>query len=271
MLSTIVLQQVLYWWNKSKRKQFYKFRDKCNHALYSEGDSWIEELGFTGREFDTAIKRIGFKLGKTDNDIKKEEAFIIYFRDKQGVTWWDINADYLEKRMIEIFSKADPLVINKSAITKYSTNPQLHNTKTTKADIKELDLNKPLRKELEDLDFSDQEIDVLLEIHTPNQIKEKLKALEHRKDIRTPKAYLIKILKADYPNRDIPVISDNGNNGDHSEDFNILKYKPVKDDRTLEEIKKDREKIAKLAGEAAKKMRRGKFNVTGEIELFKKV
>ena len=99
VLSTIILQQVLYWWKKSGRKQFYKFRDKCNHALYSEGDSWLEELGFTRYEFDTALKRIGFKLGKTNNEIKKEEAFIIYYRDKQGVTWWNIRAEYLEKRI----------------------------------------------------------------------------------------------------------------------------------------------------------------------------
>jgi hypothetical protein len=118
--STILLQQALYWWEKNGRKRFYKFRDKCNHALYVEGDSWCEELYFTMREFDTAIKKIGFKLGKTDNSIKKEEAFIIYFRDSQGVTWYDINANYLEERLTRIY-----LVNDKSAFTKKITNPHL--------------------------------------------------------------------------------------------------------------------------------------------------
>ncbi|RXG63467.1 hypothetical protein ES695_17140, partial [Candidatus Atribacteria bacterium 1244-E10-H5-B2] len=157
VLSTILLQQVLYWWEKNGRKKFYKFRDKCDHALYVEGDSWCEELYFTGREFDTAIKRIGFKLGKTENNIKKEESFIIYFRDSQGVTWYDINVNYAEERLTRNY-----LVINKSAITKKLTNPQLvTNTETTteKELAKEVNppaKNKLLRKELEELNFSDQ-------------------------------------------------------------------------------------------------------------------
>ena len=188
VLSTIILQQVLYWWKKSGRKRFYKFRDKCDHALYVEGDSWCEELGFTGREFDTAIKRIGFKLGKTENDIKKEEAFIIYFRDSQDVTWYDININYLEERLTRNY-----LVINKSAITKKTTNPQLV-TKT----------------------------------ETNTNIKTSYSKYGSKK------------------NKD--------NSGEYDDGLYPL-YIPKKDNRTPEELKRDRLKIAELAGKALEALR----------------
>ncbi|MBA7567936.1 hypothetical protein ES695_09840 [Candidatus Atribacteria bacterium 1244-E10-H5-B2] len=251
VLSTIILQQVLYWWKKGGRKKFYKFKDKCNHALYSEGDSWLEELCFTREEFDTAIKRIGFKMGKTRNKIKKEEAFIIYYQDKQGVTWYDINADYLTEKLTSLF-----LVKWESHVTKKSGNPTLLlNTKTT-ADIKEQELTKygSLKKELKKLNFSDQEVERLLKAYTPEQVKNKLKALGNRQGIRNCKAYLLKILKVDYPNKNMPVISDNGGNGDSSDDF-YPRYIPKKDDRTPEELKRDRLKIAELARIALERIR----------------
>lgn len=252
VLSTILLQQALYWWKKSGKKRFYKFKDKCNHALYIEGDSWCEELGFTLREFDSALKRIGFKLGKTDNKIKKEEAFIIYFRDSQDVTWYDINAGYLQKSINCIY-----LVNDKSAFTKETTNPHLLIKTETKTDIKELApaKNGSLRKELEKLNFSDPEIEGLLKAHTPEQIENKLKALEKRRDIRIPKMYLMKMLKIDYPSKNTPVNNDNGNNGDDS-DYLYPKWKPKKDGRTPEELKRDRLRIAKLARIAKEELRK---------------
>jgi len=251
VLSTIILQQVLYWWKKGGRKQFYKFKDKCNHALYNEGDSWLEELCFTREEFDTAIKRIGFKMGKTGNKIKKEEAFIIYYQDKQGVTWYDINADYLTEKLTSLF-----LVKWESHVTKKSGNPTLLLNTETKTEIASCKSakNESLKKELEELNFSNLEIERLLKAHTPEQIKDKLKALEKRRDIRVPKIYFLKILKADYPSKNVPVTSDNGSNGDDS-DYLYPMWKPKKDNRTPEELKRDRLKIAELAGIALEGLR----------------
>ncbi len=251
VLSTVILQQVLYWWKKGGRKKFYKFKDKCDHALYSEGDSWLEELGFTRDEFDTAIKRIGFKMGKTENKIKKEEAFIIYYKDAQGVTWYDINAEYLAEKLTSLF-----LVKRESLFTKKSGNPTLLlNTETT-ADIKEQELTKygSLRKELKKLNFSDKEVERLLKAYTPEQIRGKLKALENRRDIRVPKVYFLKMLKTDYPSKNTPVISDNGSNGDDSDGL-YPRYIPKKDIYTPEERKKVNAKIAELAGIALEKIR----------------
>jgi len=130
-----------------------------------------------------------------------------------------------------------------------TNNTNLNNTKSKQPAEFE-----SLKKELEDINFSKPEIDVLLEIHTPEQIRDKLKVLGNRKGIRNPKLYFIKILKADYPNKDIPVIEDNGNNGNHSDDSIYQKWVVKKDPLTPEERKKKNERIAELAGETRKKL-----------------
>ena len=73
VVATILLQQVIYWWYKNGRERFYKFRTKPGkpNKLYKEGDSWCEELGISGKVFDTALRTIGFKMGKKRNTIKK--------------------------------------------------------------------------------------------------------------------------------------------------------------------------------------------------------
>lgn len=141
-LSTILLLQAVYWWGKSGKEKFYKFRDKCKHPLYAEGDSWCEELGWTGAEFDGAIKEIGFKLGKTQNRIKEEEAFIVYYKDPQGVTWYDIRDEYLDKSITFNY-----LLIRKSLITNESGKVKLHNTNTnTKSSTSNTTNQKPVVK-----------------------------------------------------------------------------------------------------------------------------
>ena len=55
--ASILLQQVIYWHNKVGG-EFYKFILPCSHPLYKSGDSWTEELGFSRKEFTTAMKRL---------------------------------------------------------------------------------------------------------------------------------------------------------------------------------------------------------------------
>lgn len=56
--SSILLHQISYWWVKSGSQPFYKFIKPCKHEKYHDGDSWIEELGFSRKEFLTAIKKL---------------------------------------------------------------------------------------------------------------------------------------------------------------------------------------------------------------------
>ena len=63
-LTAILLQQIFYWWTISDGKAFFKFRAPCKHEQYKEGDSWCEELEWTPKEFDGALKVIGTKITK---------------------------------------------------------------------------------------------------------------------------------------------------------------------------------------------------------------
>ncbi|MFZ2193162.1 MAG: hypothetical protein WAV31_02875 [Candidatus Moraniibacteriota bacterium] len=105
--STILLQQALHYWKNIGKKKFYKFKEPCNHKKYKQGDSWVETLGFTTKEFDGALKRIAFKKGKTKNVISKENALIIYYRDKDGLTWYEPQEEKIKELLGRIYSVND--------------------------------------------------------------------------------------------------------------------------------------------------------------------
>ncbi len=114
VVATILLQQVIYWWYKNGRERFYKFRTKPEkpNKLYKEGDSWCEELGISGKVFDTALRTIGFKMGKKRNTIKKDEAYVWYYTDRDRITWYILNEELLYKALKGIYP-----VIPKKEIT----------------------------------------------------------------------------------------------------------------------------------------------------------
>jgi hypothetical protein len=105
--STILLQQTLHYWKNIGKKKFYKFKEPCGHRQYKQGDSWVETLGFTAKEFDGALKRIAFKKGKTKNVISKENALIIYYRDKDGLTWYEPQEEKIKEMLSRIYSVND--------------------------------------------------------------------------------------------------------------------------------------------------------------------
>ena len=114
--ATILLQQVAHWWLVNKRQPFYKFREKCTHEKYRAGDSWTEELGFSGREFDTAISKIGTKITK---GVSKAEALkktdpkclVIYWTDASRITWYMLNEELLENCLKRIYLEDDETAI----------------------------------------------------------------------------------------------------------------------------------------------------------------
>lgn len=116
----ILLSQMVYWWNKNHKKKFYKFKEECSHKKYKKGDSWCEELGFSVKEFDTAIKQIGFKLGKTKNRIKKEDALIIYYRDSDMVSWYMLNEELLSKCLLARYQEDNKMSDSNSSTEKTS-------------------------------------------------------------------------------------------------------------------------------------------------------
>ena len=151
VLSTILLQQILHWWRITHKQKFYKFFAPCTHEKYKKGDSWSEELGFTKCEFTAAIKNIGFKLGKTANKIKKEDAFVIYYRDNTGLTWYDINSDLLSKSLSRIYQEDTETVFTKQV---GKTDLPITTETTTETTTKNIPPN-PMALELSELLFGE--------------------------------------------------------------------------------------------------------------------
>lgn len=89
--AAILLQQIYFRWYYNNQKPFYKFRSPCGHNLYRDGDSWSEELGFTEREFDLALRRIALKIKAADLDKTQDEKLIYYWTDITRATWYTIN------------------------------------------------------------------------------------------------------------------------------------------------------------------------------------
>lgn len=92
--ATILLQQMIYWYTKSDGA-FYKFIKPCPHKLYQHGDSWCEELGFSEKEFNTAmtiLKKLGVASSKTD---------------MTRVTYYDLDVPILRKLLNGVYVNAE--------------------------------------------------------------------------------------------------------------------------------------------------------------------
>ena len=106
----LLLEQIIYWYAKMGHKPFYKIKEPCESPQYKTGQSWCEELGFSSREFDTAIKLIGQKISK--NKIRNEDVLVHYWVDFRRLTFYEINMDlyvrlkneYYEKELIRLNS-----------------------------------------------------------------------------------------------------------------------------------------------------------------------
>jgi len=123
---SILLQQIYYWWIKKERKPFYKFRKPCHHPFYRAGDSWTEELGFTTYKFDKALKTIATKITKGTS---KTEAFkkspIIYWTDKDRLTWYQVNESLLSRLINCVYNRQDR--IRKLDLPSYINTEELLN------------------------------------------------------------------------------------------------------------------------------------------------
>lgn len=111
VLGAILLQQILFRFDHGNCEKFYKFAQPCKHKLYKEGDSWIEELGFSRTELANALKKIGTKSKKGTNKaelmsvdkpdfddkgyLKNSAQLVVYWTDKSRVTWYWLNTALL--------------------------------------------------------------------------------------------------------------------------------------------------------------------------------
>ena len=200
--ASLLLKQAMYW-DKKTDGEFYKFISSCNHDLYEKEDSWIEELGFTKYEFRGAIKKIGFKRGKSKNKIDNEEdAYIIYYTDNQRLTWWMVNWEKLNQDLKKIYKNPEYLVFGKNQNTKANRKNQNTITTETTAEIntetsKQVELADNINNQLSNLinrRIKDKELDKLSNYNN-DDIKKAIKKVKSRDvDVKSV-YYLIPIIK----------------------------------------------------------------------------
>ena len=162
VVSTILLTQIIYWWNKKKQRPFYKYKlpiepqrpDETDadyehrSAYYTKGDSWCEELNISREEFDSALKNIAHKKG--EEELHPENPIIDcieYYTTRERLTFYNIVKPDLLSRLIEAASIYDNLkdiyksVNSTLANYRYPTleteeNPRLNISEITSETIK---------------------------------------------------------------------------------------------------------------------------------------
>lgn len=116
--AAILFEQLEYWFDKYDYNCFYKFLEPApNHFSYKEGDSWIEELGFSIDEFRSAFDKIGVRYSSRNEFLKAkeegrlfikngEEKLYCSFIDKQkNVTYYVRNNELVDMLLDEINHK----------------------------------------------------------------------------------------------------------------------------------------------------------------------
>ncbi|MCZ6116906.1 hypothetical protein [Campylobacter ureolyticus] len=122
VMASILLSQMLYWVKKSGNG-FYKFKTPSKNKFYKNGDSWCEELGFSVKELDGALKRL------------KDKGFIDWQTDYTRVTSWIVNLEILEEKISKIQNtKTTNNDLPKSQNSTY-INDKTAFTKTTKGNL----------------------------------------------------------------------------------------------------------------------------------------
>lgn len=134
--ATILLQQTYYWYQKNGFKPFYKFKEPLRESsrhynLSKVGDDWCSELGFTRKEFDGALSKIGFRR-TSSNKGERHAKFIEYWIDARRITHYKLNMVNFLSALLDLslkyktdFSystKEDIAKVQKELYIKYKTD-----------------------------------------------------------------------------------------------------------------------------------------------------
>lgn len=152
--ASILLQQIIYRCGH-RNTPFYKFKEPCEHERYQPEQSWKEELGFSRREFDTAIAAISTKV-KKGQDLTEITTPVIHWTTIDRVTFYQLNMCVLRKALKRLYETAEcaalikadtaatdsakpPLVINNRDVTESTENKKINKKDLGKAgDIEEI-------------------------------------------------------------------------------------------------------------------------------------
>ncbi len=107
--ATILFQEAVYLHGlknedfDSEIKPFYMFRIPApGHDRYTAGQSWVELLGFSPREFDGAIKKIGTKISIRKDDPLEVLANALNNADPRGLIVYWTNADRMTYYLLNV-------------------------------------------------------------------------------------------------------------------------------------------------------------------------
>ncbi len=149
--ATILLQQIIF---RFDGKPFYKFKQPCEHEKYRDGDSWCEELGFSKSEFDTALKKIAKKVKK--GQPKPKDCFVWYWTNMDRVTYYDINLQYLNKKLSDLYKAGKSIYEKQESRFTKSRIYDIDNTENnTKNNTKILAKSEILETDNDFIDFNE--------------------------------------------------------------------------------------------------------------------
>lgn len=121
--ASLLMVQLEYWFSKTSGKAFYKFLESCEHESYTLGDSWVEEIGLSKKEFKNAFSKIGItyesKKAYAAAEDKFEGMYYLSYRDRvKGLTFYMRNNELIDAKLMEWSIKSDSTETTKGALGK---------------------------------------------------------------------------------------------------------------------------------------------------------
>lgn len=91
-LESIFLAQLLYWYKVNDCNEFFKFREPCDHPLYRQGNSLVEELGFSIKIINRIIK------------VFKNKGFLSTRTTLNRTTYYKVNIELINELLSEVYT-----------------------------------------------------------------------------------------------------------------------------------------------------------------------
>lgn len=141
--AAVLLKQIDYLFHANGDAPFYMFKEPCENSKYITGNSWVEMLGISRHEFNSALAKIGaVKVTKgVSLTTAKEESLVVYWTDKNRLTWYWLNVEKYLSLLDNAFAMKDekPDLLYKAEKRIYIVNQEngfTSNKKDIKKDIK---------------------------------------------------------------------------------------------------------------------------------------
>jgi hypothetical protein len=107
LLASLLLQQIIFRWQRHGRKTFYKFAAPCDSARL--GDSWQEELGLSRRQFERARSAIAVRTRRHLKDEALKTNMVVYWTEPNHRTYYAVNESLLLVRLADALVSTGPV------------------------------------------------------------------------------------------------------------------------------------------------------------------